>query len=62
MPVTGEDPATKQARALLQQCKALRKLQGDSTAARAVATEVRKLASIIGWEQGRVEASALLGT
>lgn len=50
-----------QARAMLQQAKALRKLQGDSAVVRGVAQEVRKLAAVLGWEQGRLDASAMLG-
>ncbi|MFZ5438445.1 MAG: protein kinase domain-containing protein [Myxococcota bacterium] len=50
-----------QARALLQQAKALRKLQGDSAAMRAVALEARKLSIALSWEQGRLDASALVG-
>lgn len=49
------------ARALLQQAKALRKLQGDSAVVRGVAQEVRKMAAVLGWEQGRLDASAMLG-
>ncbi len=50
-----------QARALLQQAKALRKIQGESAVVRGVAQEVRKLAAVLGWEQGRLDASAMLG-
>ncbi len=50
-----------QARALLQQAKAIRKLQGDTAAMKSIALEVRKLALVLGWEQGRLDASALLG-
>jgi tetratricopeptide (TPR) repeat protein len=50
-----------QARALLQQAKAIRKVQGDSAQMKAVALEARKLAVVLGWEEGRLDASALLG-
>lgn len=50
-----------QARALLQQAKAIRKLQGESAAMRQVALEARKLCVVLGWEQGRLDASAMLG-
>ncbi len=50
-----------QARALLQQAKAVRKAQGDSAAMKAVALEARKLCVVLGWEQGRLDAVALLG-
>lgn len=50
-----------QARALLQQAKAVRKQQGDSAAMKKVALEARKLAVALGWEEGRLDASALLG-
>lgn len=50
-----------QARALLQQAKAIRKQQGDSAQMKAVALEARKLAVVLGWEEGRLDASALLG-
>jgi len=50
-----------QARALLQQAKAIRKQQGDSSAMKQVALEARKLALALGWEEGRLDASALLG-
>ena len=50
-----------QARALLQQAKAIRKQQGDSASMKSVALEARKLALVLGWEEGRLDASALLG-
>ena len=50
-----------QARALLQQAKAIRKQQGDSAAMKSVALEARKLALVLGWEEGRLDATALLG-
>ena len=50
-----------QARALLQQAKAIRKQQGDTAAMKNVASEARKLALVLGWEEGRVDATALLG-
>ncbi len=50
-----------QARALLQQAKAIRKQQGDSASMKAVALEARKLALVLGWEEGRLDATALLG-
>ncbi len=50
-----------QARALLQQAKALRRVQGDSPVMKGVATEAKKLALVVAWEEGRVDASALLG-
>lgn len=50
-----------QARALLQQAKAIRKVQGDSSAMKQVALEARKLSLVLGWEQGRLDAVALLG-
>jgi tRNA A-37 threonylcarbamoyl transferase component Bud32/tetratricopeptide (TPR) repeat protein len=50
-----------QAKALLQQARALRKQQGDSAAVRGVAQEARKLALVLGWEQGRTDAEALVG-
>jgi serine/threonine-protein kinase len=50
-----------QARALLQQAKALRRAQGDSALMKSIASEARKLALVVGWEEGRVDASALLG-
>jgi len=50
-----------QARALLQQAKAIRKQQGDSAAMKSVAIEARKLALVLGWEEGRLDATALIG-
>lgn len=50
-----------QARALLQQAKAIRKQQGDSASMKSVALEARKLALVLGWEEGRLDATALLG-
>ncbi len=50
-----------QARALLQQAKAIRKQQGDSASMKSVALEARKLALLLGWEEGRLDATALLG-
>jgi tetratricopeptide (TPR) repeat protein len=50
-----------QARALLQQAKAIRKQQGESASMKSVALEARKLAVVLGWEEGRLDATALLG-
>ena len=50
-----------QARALLQQAKAIRKQQGDSASMKKVALDARKLAIALGWEEGRLDATALLG-
>lgn len=50
-----------QARCLLQEAKAARKQDPASAAARAAATEARRLAVALGWEQGRQEAGQLLG-
>ncbi len=47
-----------QAKALLQQAKVLKRSGG--AAHKPVATEVRRLAVALGWEQGRDEASTLL--
>jgi tetratricopeptide (TPR) repeat protein len=49
-----------QVRAMLQQAKALRRLQGSSAAMRSVASDARKLCLALGWEQGRLDATALL--
>jgi tetratricopeptide (TPR) repeat protein len=49
-----------QARALIQQAKAIRKVQGQSAAMRNVALEARKICLALGWEQGRADASALV--
>ncbi|MFT3706323.1 MAG: protein kinase [Archangium sp.] len=49
-----------QARAMIQQAKAIRKLQGASAAMRNVALEARKICLALGWEQGRADASALV--
>jgi tetratricopeptide (TPR) repeat protein len=49
-----------QARALIQQAKAIRKQQGQSAAMRSVALEARKLCIALGWEQGRLDATALV--
>jgi serine/threonine-protein kinase len=48
-----------QAKAQLQQARALKKLQGDSAVMKAVANEARKLALALNWEQGRLDAEAL---
>jgi hypothetical protein len=45
---------------MLQQAKALRRLQGSSAAMRSVASDARKLCLALGWEQGRLDATALL--
>ncbi|MDP1826040.1 MAG: protein kinase [Archangium sp.] len=50
-----------QARALLQQAKAIRKQQGESASMKSVALEAKKLALVLGWEEGRLDATALLG-
>lgn len=49
-----------QARAMLQQAKAIRRVQGLSAAMRSVASDARKLCLALGWEQGRLDATALL--
>jgi eukaryotic-like serine/threonine-protein kinase len=53
-----------QARCLVQHAKTLKKLEGTVPsplpAVRAAASEALKLATAVGWEMGRVEASALL--
>jgi hypothetical protein len=40
--------------------KAQKKHEPAGPAARATATEVRRLAVSLGWEQGRLEATALI--
>jgi serine/threonine-protein kinase len=49
-----------QARCLLQEAKAAKKLDPASGAVRVAATEARRLAVALGWEQGRQEAGLLL--
>ncbi|MBL8909419.1 MAG: hypothetical protein JNM17_01830, partial [Archangium sp.] len=49
-----------QSRAMIQQAKAIRKQQGQSAAMRNVALEARKLCLALGWEQGRLDATALV--
>jgi tetratricopeptide (TPR) repeat protein len=55
-----------QARCLLQHAKALKKVEGATpsplAALKASATEAQRLATALGWELGRVEASGLLGS
>jgi tetratricopeptide (TPR) repeat protein len=48
------------AKSYLQQARALKKIEPSSADARAAATEARKLAMAVGWEQGRLEAVQLL--
>ena len=50
-----------QARCLLQEAKAIKKLDPASATAKAAATEARRLAVALGWEQGRQEAGPLIG-
>lgn len=49
-----------QARAMLQQAKAIRRVQGVSAVMRSIASDARKLCLALGWEQGRLDATALL--
>ncbi|MFO0600842.1 MAG: protein kinase [Myxococcaceae bacterium] len=49
-----------QARALIQQAKAVRKVQGNSAVVRAIGLEARKLSLALGWEQGRLDATAIV--
>jgi tetratricopeptide (TPR) repeat protein len=49
-----------QARALLQLAKAQKKHEPAGTGAKASATDARRLAVALGWEQGRLEATALI--
>ena len=51
-----------QARCLLQEAKAQKKLDPASLTAKATATEARRLAVALGWEQGRQEAGPLVGS
>lgn len=49
-----------QARAMIQQARAIRRVQGVSAAMRSVAQDARKLSLALGWEQGRLDATALI--
>jgi tetratricopeptide (TPR) repeat protein len=49
-----------QARALLQQAKVAKKLDATSPLVTAIASEARRLAVTLAWEQGREDATALI--
>lgn len=51
-----------QARALLQQAKVAKKLDPKSPLVTAIASEARRLAVTLAWEQGREDATALIGS
>jgi serine/threonine-protein kinase len=50
-----------QAKALLMLARALKRMDVQSSTARTVAGEVQRLCQSLGWEQGKQDASALLG-
>jgi tetratricopeptide (TPR) repeat protein len=49
-----------QTRALLQLARAQKKLEPNGTSSKATAIDARRLALALGWEQGRLEANALI--